>query len=29
MEINIVFLIVVLCPIFLAVCYITEKLDYH
>ncbi|CAG9621313.1 hypothetical protein BACCIP111883_02085 [Sutcliffiella rhizosphaerae] len=27
MEINIIFLIVVLCPIFLAACYLSEMLD--
>lgn len=29
MDINIFFLIAVLAPIFLAACYITEKIEYH
>ncbi len=29
MDVNIVFLITILCPIFLVACYITEKLDYY
>lgn len=29
MDVNIVVLIAVLCPIFLAACYITEKIEYH
>lgn len=27
MEINIVLLIVVLCPVFLVACYLSERLD--
>ena len=29
MDVNIVVLIAVLCPIFLVACYLTERIEYH